>query len=171
MTVSRRTRRAVLTVHLTVSVGWIGAVVSYIALGVAAKTTNDSETVRSAWIAMELTGWYAITPLAIAALATGIGMAAGTPWGLLNHYWVTISLILTSFCVAVLIPHMSNVTATADLARTASDEQLLALGGDLAHPTIGLLILIAIQVLNIYKPSGLTRIGHRRRLLAQNKAE
>lgn len=167
MTMSRRTRRAVLTIHLTVSIGWIGAVMAYIVLGVAVKTTSDTETIRSAWIAMELIGWYAIAPLALATLISGVTMAAGTPWGLLNHYWVTISLILTSFSVVVLLLHMPDVTATADIARAASGDQLLALGSDLAHPTIGLLVLVTIQVLNIYKPSGLTRIGQQRRSRAR----
>jgi hypothetical protein len=160
---SRSTRRAVLTVHLTVSVGWIGAVVAYLVLGIAAKATGDSDVVRSAWIAMELVGWCGITPLALASLISGIGMAVGTPWGLLNHYWVTISLALTSISVVVLLLHMRDVTTTADFARTASTDQLATLGSDLAHPAVGLVILIGVQILNIYKPRGLTRIGQRQR--------
>lgn len=39
---------------------------------------------------------------------------------------------------------------------------LEALGGDLEHPAIGLVILLVIQVLNIYKPPGLTRYGQRK---------
>ena len=87
MSMSRRTRKAVLTFHLTVSVGWIGAVLGYLALTTAAATTSDSQVIRSAWIGMELVGWYAITPLAVTSLLTGIMMAAATPWGILNHYW------------------------------------------------------------------------------------
>ena len=74
-------RKLVLTVHLTSSVGWIGAVVAYLALGVAAVTSQDAQTVRAAWIAMEVTGWFAIVPLALAALLTGLVMALGTPRG------------------------------------------------------------------------------------------
>ncbi len=81
-------RKFVLTTHLTASVGWIGAVVAYLALGVSAVTTQEAQTVRAAWIAMEVTGWYAIVPLALAALLTGIVMSLGTPWGLFRHYWV-----------------------------------------------------------------------------------
>src|SRR5207237_1416959 len=60
-------RKLALIVHLTCSVGWIGAVVAYLALGVAAVTSQDAQTVRGAWIAMEVTGWWAIVPLALAA--------------------------------------------------------------------------------------------------------
>ena len=167
---SRRTRRAMLTVHLTVSVGWIGAVLGYLTLAGAAATTSDSQVIQSAWIAMELVGWYAITPLAVTSLSTGIVMAAGTPWGILNHYWVVISLTLTTFAVAVLLLHMPHITATTNIAKAATDDTLQALESDLAHPTIGLLILLAVQVLNIYKPRGLTRIGQRRRNLAATRS-
>ena len=88
-------RKLVLTVHLTCSVGWIGAVVAYLALGIAAVTSPDTQTVRAAWTGMDLTGWWVIVPLAITALLTGLVMSLGTQWGLFRHYWVLISLALT----------------------------------------------------------------------------
>lgn len=163
-----RARKAVLAVHLTVSVGWIGAVVAYLALGVAAVTVTDDQTIRSAWIAMDIIGWDAIVPLAVASLLTGVVMALGTRWGLVRHYWVIISLILTVIAVAVLLLHMPDVTATTNLARTTTGDDLAALGGDLAHPAIGLAVLILVQILNIAKPRGLTRYGHQRRQREQS---
>src|SRR5205823_9886057 len=74
-------RKLALTVHLMSSIGWIGAVVAYLALGVAAVTSTDDQTVRAAWTAMDLTGWWVIVPLALAALVTGVVMALGTHWG------------------------------------------------------------------------------------------
>src|SRR5919106_1920160 len=112
-------RKFALTTHLTVSVGWIGAVVAYLALGVSAVTSQDAQTVRAAWIAMEVTGWYVIVPLALAALLTGIVMSLGTPWGLFRHYWVLISLGLTIFSTVVLLLHMPDVSAMTDTAREA----------------------------------------------------
>jgi hypothetical protein len=155
-------RKFVLTVHLTCSVGWIGAVVAYLALGVAAVISPDARTVRSAWTAMEITGWSAILPLAIAALLTGVVISLGTPWGLFRYYWVLISLVLTSLCTVVSVVHMPTVSATARLARTVDGADLRALGGDLIHPTVGLLLLLAIAVLNVYKPRGVTRYGWRK---------
>jgi hypothetical protein len=55
-------RKFALTIHLVCSVGWIGAVVAYLALGAAAVTSQDGQTVRAAWIGMEVTGWWAIAP-------------------------------------------------------------------------------------------------------------
>lgn len=156
-------RQAALAVHLTVSVGWIGGVVCYLALGLWAINATDAQSIRAAWAAMDTLGWYALVPLAVASLATGLLMALGTRWGLFRHYWVVISLILTAVAVVVLVLHMPDVTTTAQFAATASTAQLNDLGGDLAHPGIGLVLLLVIQTLNLYKPRGLTRYGQRRK--------
>lgn len=155
-------RKLALSTHLTVSVGWIGAVLAYLGLGIAATTSPDVGTVRAAWTAMELTGWYVIVPLAVASLITGVVMSLGTKWGLFRHYWVSISFFLTLFSVIVLVLHMPDVTAMAALAREADRATLDTLGGDLFHPGIGLVVLLAIQVLNLYKPPGITRYGWRK---------
>jgi hypothetical protein len=162
MTMPPGLRKFVLAVHLTASVGWIGAVVGYLALGVAAVTSQDARTVRAAWIAMELTGWSAIVPLALAALLTGLVVSLGTPWGLFRHYWVLISLVLTVVSTVVLLLHMPTVSSLADVAREADGASLGGLGGDLFHPGVGLLVLLAITVLNVYKPRGLTPYGWRK---------
>jgi hypothetical protein len=155
-------RKFALTVHLTCSIGWIGAVIAYLALGLAAVTTSDAQTVRAAWTAMDLTGWWVIVPLAVAALLSGLLMSLGTHWGLFRHYWVLISLGLTLLCTVVLVLHMPTVSAMASMARKAEGAELRALGGDLFHPSVGLLLLLAITVLNVYKPVGLTPYGWRK---------
>lgn len=164
-------RKFALSVHLTLSVGWIGGVIAYLALGITAVRSNDAGTIRSAWTAMEITGWYAIVPLALGSLVTGLIMALGTKWGLFRHYWVVISFVLTVFSTLVLVFHMPDVTATAELAQRSEGAALEALGGDLGHPGIGLAILLAIQVLNIYKPRGLTRYGWRKQQKEREVAE
>jgi hypothetical protein len=58
MTMTPRLRKFALTVHLTFSVGWIGAVVAYLALVIAAMASHDTRTIRAAWIAMELIAGY-----------------------------------------------------------------------------------------------------------------
>ncbi len=162
MTMTPGLRKLALTVHLTFSVGWIGAVVAYLALGVSAVTSQDAQTVRAAWIAMELTGWFVIVPLALAALLTGLVMSLGTPWGLFRYYWVLVSLALTVLSTAVLLLHMPTVSALADVAREADGADLGRLGGDLFHAGGGLLVLLVITVLNVYKPRGMTRYGRRK---------
>jgi len=163
MTMTPGLRKFALTVHLASSVGWIGAVIAYLALGIAAVTTQDVLTVRAAWIAMELTGWYTIVPLALASLLTGLVMSLGTKWGLFRHYWVLISFVLTVFAATILLLHMPDVSALADVAREADAAGVAGgLGGDLLHPGIGLLVLLVIQALNVYKPRGMTPYGWRK---------
>jgi hypothetical protein len=156
-------RKLMLTVHLTFSVGWIGAVVAYLALGVSAVTSEDAQTVRAVWIAMELTGWLVIVPLAVAALLTGLVMSLGTPWGLFRHYWVVFTLVLTVFATTILLLHMPTVSSIAGVARTAAAADLVGgFGGDLFHAGVGLMVLLLITVLNVYKPRGVTRYGWRK---------
>ena len=162
MTMTPGLRKFVLTVHLTSSVGWIGAVVAYLALGVSAVTTQDAQMVRAAWIAMELIGWNVIVPLALAALLTGLVQSLSTPWGLFRHYWVLISLLLTIIATLVLLTRLEPISFLAGIAAEADSADLLALEADLLHPVGGLLVLLVIQVLNVYKPRGLTPYGWRK---------
>ncbi|MFD2794489.1 DUF2269 domain-containing protein [Promicromonospora vindobonensis] len=150
-----------LTVHITSSVGWLGAIVAYIALNVPVYVSNDEQAVRAAYLMMEPVLRYALIPLAAAALATGIVQALGTPWGLLRHYWVTISLVLTTFAFAILVLHLPEVEALAAVAANPTAD-VDRLGGDLFHAVGGLVVLLVPLALNIYKPRGLTRYGWRR---------
>lgn len=156
-----RTRKGALTVHIICSVGWVGAVLVYLALGVWAVRATDAATVAAAWAAMALTGWVVIVPLAVGSLVTGILVAAGSAWGLLRHYWVVFALVVTVVCVAVLLAHMPSVSHLADQAAAGSDENPALAQGDLPHPAVGLVLLLAVTVLNVYKPRGLTRRGRR----------
>jgi hypothetical protein len=164
-------RRAALAVHVITSVGWIGAVGAYLVLGVAARVSDQAPTVRAAWLAMELIGWLVIVPLGCLAFLTGLVMSLGTRWGLIRHYWVLIALVLTSLALTVLILHMPSVSATAATARTGDDRAVLQFGGDIAHPALGLIVLVVVAVLNLYKPRGLTGYGQRQRAAAPARPE
>lgn len=170
MTMAPAVRKVALTVHLVCSVGWIGAVVAYLVLALSAVNGRDAQTVRAAWVAMALTGWSAIVPLALASLLTGLVMALGTPWGLFRHYWVLISFALTVLATVVLLLHMPAVSHLAAVAREADGAALGALGNDLFHPGAGLLVLLVITVLNVYKPRGLTPYGWRRQQAERARA-
>jgi hypothetical protein len=152
-------RRAMLAAHIICSVGWLGAAAAYLALGVAAQVSMQPQVIRAAWIAMELSGWFVIVPLACLAYLTGLVLSLGTPWGLFKHYWVVIALVLTTLSLAVLLLHMPSVSALAGLARTADDAAASRLGGDVLHPALGILVLLVVTVLNVHKPRGLTPYG------------
>jgi Predicted integral membrane protein (DUF2269) len=162
MTMTPPLRKLVLTVHLTCSVGWIGAVIAYLALVIAAMTSQEARMLQAVWIAMEVIGWYVIVPLALAALLTGLVMALGTPWGLFRHYWVLISLVLTIFATVVLLVHMQTVSDIAGIAAETPSAAVGALPGEVVHAGVGMLVLLVIQVLNMYKPRGMTPYGWRK---------
>ena len=140
---------------------------AYLALGIAAVTSGDVQVMRAAWVGMEVTGWFVIVPVAVGSLVTGLLIALGTKWGLFRHYWVLISFALTLFATVVLLLHMPTVSTTADVARGADRQTLESLGGDLFHPGIGLVVLLAVQVLNVYKPQGMTKYGWRKQQAAR----
>jgi hypothetical protein len=158
-------RKLALTTHISVSVGWIGAVLAYLVLVLSAITGHDASTLRAAWIGMELIGWYLIVPLALAALLTGLVMAFGTPWGLFRHYWVLISFGLTAVATVVLLQHMPTVSSFARIAADADGSGIGALRGalpgELLHAGLGLVVLLAIEAMNVYKPRGMTAYGRR----------
>jgi hypothetical protein len=155
-------RHAALAAHIVSSVGWIGAAAGYLVLGVVAGVSEQPLTIRAAWIGMELTGWLVVVPLGCLTLLTGLVMSLGTLWGLLRHYWVLIALMLTVLALIVLILHMPAVTVAANLARTIDDRAVAELGGDVLHPALGLVVLVVVAVLNVYKPRGVTPYGRKR---------
>jgi hypothetical protein len=155
-------RRAALALHIITSVGWIGAAAGYLVLGALAAMSEEPLTIRAAWIGMEVIGWRVVVPLGCLALLTGLVMSLGTPWGLVQHYWVLFAFVLTVLALTVLILHMPTVTVAAGLARTVDDRAVTALGGDVLHPALGLVVLVVVAVLNVYKPRGVTGFGRER---------
>jgi hypothetical protein len=129
---ARGFRQLMLTVHVTASVGWLGAIVAYVALNVPALASGDEQLIRAAYLMMEVVLRYALIPLAAVSLTTGIAQALGTPWGLFRHYWVTISLALTAFAFVILVLH---VPAVEDMAAVAANPRadVTRLDGDLFH--------------------------------------
>jgi uncharacterized membrane protein len=157
-------RKLMLTIHIIVSVGWVGAVLAYIPLDVTAATSDDAPTLRVAYSAMDTVARWVLVPLALAALATGVWISLGTTWGLFRHYWVIVSLLLTTIAVVVLLVETQVISYYAGVARDASatDADLRALGNTLPHSVGGLAVLLFTLVLNVYKPRGLTRYGWRK---------
>jgi hypothetical protein len=160
-----RLRKLTLTAHITASLGWLGAVAAFLALAIAGLAGSSPQTVRGAYVAMELVGWFVIVPLSVASLLTGVVQSLGTVWGLVRHYWVIAKLLITVLATVLLLVHMQPVGHLADAAaRTA-----LA-GGELegmriqliADAAAALLVLLTAASLSVFKPRGVTRYGRRR---------
>ena len=160
MMLSPRGRKLVLSAHIATSVGWMGAVLAYIALDVTASTSEDVARTRAAYVAMEVTATSVIVPLALVSVVIGVINALGTPWGLVRHYWVLVKLLLTLVATAVLLVQSRTISSLASTAQAGDDPR--GLPGTLVHSVGGLLVLVIIMVLSVYKPKGLTRYGWRR---------
>jgi hypothetical protein len=172
MTMTPRFRKFVLTAHITASVGWLGAVACFLALAVAAMTSNDVQTVRAANLAMELTGRLVLVPLSLASLLTGIIQSLGTKWGLFQHYWVLAKLLINVLATAILLMYTQTLSYLAGVATqtTLSSDKLnlLRSPSPILHAGAALLILLVATILSVYKPQGLTRYGWRKQQEKRN---
>ena len=155
-------RRFALTAHVASSVGWLGAVLPFLALAIAGLASSDVQVVRATYLAMKLIAWFVILPLCLASLLTGLVSSLGTPWGLVRQYWVLLKLLITVSSTFLLLMHMQPIDAAAGAAA-----QGLLSDMDLRGPRIqlvvesgaALLALLVATALSTYKPKGMTRYG------------
>lgn len=160
-------RKLVLTMHVTTSLAWFGAVAAFLALAVSGATNPNRELVRAAYLAMNLVNAYAIVPFCFASLVTGIAQSLVTPWGLVRHYWVLIKLLLTVVSTAVLLLHTQLIRAAAEMSldrgfvATDLGKVRIQLAADAGA---ALVVLLFATVLAVYKPRGVTPFGQRGRL-------
>src|SRR5215475_7055944 len=110
-------RKLVRTVHVTVAVGWLGAVASFLALAIAGLSSRDMQLVRGVYLGMDLIARYVIVPLSlIPLLLTGPLLSLGTPWGLFRHYWIIVKLVINFLSTAILLIHIRPIRYLAHLA-------------------------------------------------------
>jgi hypothetical protein len=166
MTLTPRLRKLALTAHVTSSVGWLGAVAGFLALAVAGLTSQDAQTVRAAYLAMELTGWSVIVPLSFASLLTGLVQSLGTEWGLFRHHWVLFKLAINVFANIVLLMYMRTLDhfagIAADTTSSGGDLRMLRDPSPVLHASLALALLLVAVTLAVYKPRGMTRYGARK---------
>ena len=167
MTFSSSIRKFVLLAHVLSSVGWTGAVASFLALAITGLNTPNAQMARAVYIAMEpMTSWI-IVPFAIASLVTGVLLSLGTGWGLFRHYWVIFKLLISGFSLPLLFLHTEVIHRVAAAALSAQMS-----GADLRQDRMQLVVacmaslgaLVGATLLSVYKPRGLTALGWRRRV-------
>jgi len=172
MTMTPRLRKLALTAHIVSSVGWLGAVAGFLALAVAGLTSEDAQTVRAVYLAMDVTGSSVLVPLALASLLTGLVLSLGTRWGVFRHYWVLAKLLITILATGVLLLYTQTLGYLADRAAdTTVAVTALRSASPLLHAGVALVLLLVATTLAVYKPPGTTRYGwrkqHQRRTVAQ----
>jgi hypothetical protein len=163
MTMPSGLRKFALTAHVTCSVGWIGAVVVFLALAIVGLRSQDAQTVRGVYLVMEPAAWSVLIPLAFASLVSGIVMSLGTTWGLFRHYWVVFKLLIAVFATIILMIYMGTFRYMAGVAADPSaDLDAVRNASPRLHAALALLVLLVATVLAIYKPRGVTPYGQRK---------
>ena len=157
LTLGQWARKFILATHVMFSVGWFGAVATFVVLNIVGVNSSDSKIISSSYIAMNLIAWYIILPFCIASFLTGLIQAIFTQWGLFKHYWIIVKLVLTTGCTLLLIVHMQSISEGALLASSAELPfvALKALGTTLFFKAVAALIVLSfIITISIYKPWG-----------------
>lgn len=161
MILSPRLQKVALLAHVTTSIGWLGAVASFVALAVAGLTSMDPQVVRAAYVGMDLITWSVIAPLALASPLTGVLSSLGTTWGLFRYYWVVVKIVMTIPATIVLFIHAQPIGYLAHVAGTA------AAGPDvdrlrtqlLVAAVAAIVVLFVITALSVFKPRGRTGVS------------
>lgn len=95
-------------------------------------------------------------PLAIRSVFIGWPTRSRFSGGLFRHYWVLVKLWLTLLATKILLMEVQKVGYGLSLP-----QRTLIRGsfqGSLLHSDVGLLVLLIIAFLSVYKPKGLTRL-------------
>ena len=166
MTLSPQSRTAWLVAHVATSIGFLGAVVVFLALALVGLLGTEPDLLRAVYVACDLATRLVIVPLCLASTATGLVLSLGTPWGLGRHWWMVGKLAIAAVSTGALFLHVRLVSAMMD----AATGQPLA-GGDLTVERLQLVVasgaavgaLLAATILSVAKPRGLTRHGWRLR--------
>lgn len=159
---SQPLRKFLLLCHVVTSVGWFGAAAAYAGLVFAALWTSNAQEARAAFLSIEPIMWFAIVPLALASLLTGLIQSLATPWGLVRHYWVIYKLALTLFAITILLLNTRRIATLVQAARTADASDFSGMKGQIVHASLGMLVLLLTTMLGVYKPKGVTRYGWRK---------
>jgi hypothetical protein len=160
MPIASPARKLLLSLHVLSSVGWAGALAVFFAHALAGIWTDGPHVAAALGLAMGITAWLVILPLALTSLATGVAQALISAWGLLRHYWVIFKLVLTALATAVLLMKLGPIDALARSSAGAVGLEGLRVSLTF-HAAGGLAILVACTLLAIYKPAGLTKAGQR----------
>jgi hypothetical protein len=161
-------RKFALILHIISTIGWIGAIACFLVLAIVGLNSQDVQIVSASYLSMKLITWFAIVPLSIISLLSGLIQSFGTKWGLFRHYWVLIKFILTLFAAIVLYLQLEPISYIAGVAAetTFSSSNLRGVRQSLVvHAVGGILVLLVATTLSVYKPRGMTRYGWRK----QNK--
>lgn len=158
---SRPARRALLVLHVAVSVGWLGLTVGLLALSITGYTADSPEMAGVAYQAMKIFGDWLVLPVALASLVSGLVLSLRTAWGLARYRWVYAKFWLT--LVTVLLSVFSLRPGINRLAAEAAAGTPRPEVGLLVAPAVATATYLFITAISVLKPWGPTKRGSRLR--------
>ncbi|SFO90547.1 hypothetical protein SAMN04489713_110197 [Actinomadura madurae] len=159
----RLARRVWLTLHVGVSVGWLGLALAMTTLAITGATADDHAVRHGSYELMHVFDLTIVIPSVVLAVVTGLVVSLGTPWGLVKHRWV-----LLKFVISLVIPVIATVQSgwieelqhrTADPAADPGGTGLVLVLCMLLYAAL----LWTAVVLSVFKPGGKTRWGRTER--------
>ena len=164
---SPRTRRALLTVHIAVSVALLGDLLALVAVVVRASGDAPMQASTSYEIVSMFSLIFGV-PLGMTALATGLALGWGTRWGVLRYPWVTTKLVLTVAVLAIgaLVVGPAEAVLVDDPSPGSRDAAEIRV---LLGAAVQITSLLAATALSVFKPG--RRRAPRRRSAGRLDAE
>lgn len=150
-------RRALLVVHVAVSVSWLGLTLGLLTLGITAYTTGDPTLTEASYRAMKVFSDWLLVPVVVTTLVSGLVLSLGTPWGLARHRWVWIKFWITLVTGAATVFALRPGIVHAASSGGVPDSSLVA------APSVATAAYLFMTVISVLKPWGLTRRGRRHR--------
>jgi hypothetical protein len=147
---------ALLTLHVSMSVGWLGLDGALVALEITGVYSVNPIVRVGIAMAMGVIALWVLIPVVFLSVVSGLVLALSTPWGLARHWWV-----LTKCVIAVAL------TVTGSVLLLPRLHQIIAGDGEpvgmqtLVARMIALMLLLAATGLSVIKPWGKTPRGHR----------
>jgi hypothetical protein len=146
---------ALLFVHVTLSVAWLGAIASFLVFSLKGQfATNPLINIACAQ-ALKWIGWWLVVPLCVSAFVSGIVQGLVSAWGLIQHYWVLLKLLLMVGATALLLLHMQAV----DWLQLGGSPELLKRNAFVFSSLTfdagaAVLLVLVLTALSIFKPAG-----------------
>ncbi|MFG2826578.1 DUF2269 domain-containing protein [Streptomyces sp. NPDC048434] len=158
---SRPARRALLVLHVAVSVSWLGLTVGLLTLSITGYTTGSPDMAGVAYRAMKIFGDWLVLPVALVSLVSGLVLSLRTAWGLARHRWVYVKFWLTLITVLLSVfslrPGINQLAAEAAAGTPTPDINLVV------APAVATATYLFITAISVLKPWGLTQRGSRLR--------
>jgi hypothetical protein len=140
-------------------VGWLGLSLGMVTLAMTGLLAESHAVRHGAYAIFHIFDLVIVIPSVVLAIVTGMVVAFGTPWGLVKHWWV-----LTTFVISLSIPAAAAVEHRwfAELvARTADPAARPGSLGVWLAVVVGCfaVLLWTATILSIFKPWGRTWWG------------